>query len=80
MLTVENSDLVKALAKERGKNLNKIVKKLIFISEHHGVTFRIIDAAIKSEVEDSSSVGTLFRANSFASKFLKAYTDLIGIE
>ena len=47
--------------------------------ETHGMTMALLKVFIRDEVQNSEDPATLFRGNSIASKFMKAYSKLIGI-
>jgi len=57
---------------------DKITKDLVTIFEDHGLTVALIDAHVAREVKEANHAGSLMRANSAASKLMKAFSLLIG--
>jgi GTPase-activator protein for Ras-like GTPase/Concanavalin A-like lectin/glucanases superfamily/Bacterial cadherin-like domain/Bacterial Ig domain len=57
-----------------------IAKAMVAVFEYHEITLDMLKYFITLEVENASSAGTLFRANSIASKMMTAYSKMIGQE
>ena len=53
---------------------------LCTIFETKGAVMRLLKKMIDDEIAESDSAGTLFRGNSVASKTMKAYSKLIGLD
>mmetsp|Transcript_15903 Transcript_15903/g.40714 ORF Transcript_15903/g.40714 Transcript_15903/m.40714 type:complete len:3398 (+) Transcript_15903:1469-11662(+) len=79
LLLEENLAVVLALAQVIDMaDADRFARSLVNIFEHHGETLHLIEKLIELEVRLATSPGTLFRANSIASKVISAYTRLVG--
>ena len=62
------------------KNLEKMLPYFVDILNHKGITLEVIKHFVEDEINNSNSLGTLFRGNSIASKLIKEYTPIIAYE
>mmetsp|Transcript_13750 Transcript_13750/g.39113 ORF Transcript_13750/g.39113 Transcript_13750/m.39113 type:complete len:661 (-) Transcript_13750:66-2048(-) len=72
--------VVNALAESIPINeCDELGEAAVLIYESHGKVMQLLKKLIHDEVEQSEDPATLFRGNCIASKFMKAYSKLIGI-
>mmetsp|Transcript_2259 Transcript_2259/g.3229 ORF Transcript_2259/g.3229 Transcript_2259/m.3229 type:complete len:1961 (-) Transcript_2259:97-5979(-) len=58
---------------------DQLAKAIVNIFEYHELTLVMLKHFITLEVQNAASAGTLFRANSIASKMMTAYSKMIGL-
>lgn len=77
---IQGDDTIKFLAGllDPMPNKKEIIKSLVGVLIERGVVNQFIKRAVAIEIENTSDVGTLFRANSFASMALDSNLQLSG--
>eukprot|EP01027_Heterolobosea_sp_BB2_P013350 GEZU01019255.1.p1 GENE.GEZU01019255.1~~GEZU01019255.1.p1 ORF type:complete len:388 (-),score=149.70 GEZU01019255.1:47-1210(-) len=81
MLIADDLTLISTLPACRVDYIDSIVAPLTFLFEHHGKSISLMRFLIFQEVwAKKSAPATLFRANSIASKVVKQYMTVVGLE
>jgi len=81
LLLEEDMLVVSAMAEEIPiTEADEMGEALCVIYQANDCVMRLLKKLIRDEIRESDAAGTLFRGNSIASKTMKAYSKLIGLE
>jgi hypothetical protein len=61
-------------------DLDDLARNILYFFECHGQTQTFFSVIIKSEVESTDNEGSVFRANSFATKMFRVYSKMHGLK
>lgn len=78
MLISSRQFVIDLLASTQITEADKIAKALISVFECHNQVIELIKTSLESEVDSAVEANALLRANSFASKIMKEYCNVVG--